>query len=167
MNDTTVRTEFTESSATNGEDRYLAPGRMDVLFNGLVRRLTNIGISVAGSRELRIVGRKSGQIRTNVVNPLSLDDERFLVAPRGVTAWVRNLRAAKGGELRVGRRVEPFTAEEMVDADKVPVLRAYLDKWGWEVGRFFPGITKDSTDAELAGIASDFPVFWLQTGTAA
>ena len=161
MNDTTAPTT---SSAANAEDRYLAPGRMDVFFNALVRRLTNVGISVAGSRELRIVGRKSGQLRTNVVNPLSLDDERFLVAPRGVTAWVRNLRAAKGGELRVGRRVEPFTAEEMADADKVPVLRAYLDKWGWEVGRFFPGITKDSSDAELAGIAADFPVFRLQTG---
>ena len=159
MNDTTVRTEFTESSATNGEDRYLAPGRMDVLFNGLVRRLTNIGISVAGSRELRIVGRKSGQVRTNVVNPLTLDGQRFLVAPRGVTAWVRNLRAAGGGELRVGRRVEPFTADEMADADKVPVLRAYLDKWGWEVGQFFEGIDKHATDEQLAEIAPGFPVF--------
>ena len=163
MNDTTAPSESNPST----EERYLAPGRMDAVFNALVRRLTNVGISVAGSRELRIVGRKSGQVRTNVVNPLSLDGERFLVAPRGVTGWVRNLRAANGGELRVGRRIEPFTAEEMADADKVPVLRAYLDKWGWEVGRFFPGITKDSTDAELAGIASDFPVFRLQTGTAA
>ena len=161
MNDTTARSE---SSATDAEDRYLAPGRMDVVFNGLVRRLTNIGISIAGSRELRIVGRKSGQVRTNVVNPLTLDGQRFLVAPRGVTAWVRNLRAAGGGELRVGRRIEPFTADEMADVDKVPVLRAYLDKWGWEVGRFFPGITKDSSDAELAGIAADFPVFRLHTG---
>ena len=115
-------------------------------------------------RELRIVGRKSGQVRINVVNPLTLDGERYLVAPRGITAWVRNLRAAEGGELRVGRRVERFTAEEMADADKVPVLRAYLDKWGWEVGRFFPGITKDSSDGELAGIAADFPVFRLHTG---
>src|SRR3954454_2087124 len=116
MNDTTAPTESNHPSA---EDRYLAPGRMDVLFNALVRRLTNLGISVAGSRELRIVGRKSGQVRTNVVNPLSLEGERFLVAPRGITAWVRNLRAAQGGELRVGRRIEPFAAEELADADKV------------------------------------------------
>jgi deazaflavin-dependent oxidoreductase (nitroreductase family) len=154
-----------DTHRTGGDDRYLAPGRMDAVFNGLVRRLTNVGISVAGSRELRIVGRKSGQVRKNVVNPLSLDGERYLVAPRGVTAWVRNLRAAGRGELRVGRRHEPFTATEMADADKVPVLRAYLDKWGWEVGRFFPGITEDSSDDELAGIAADFPVFHLQTGT--
>jgi deazaflavin-dependent oxidoreductase (nitroreductase family) len=144
------------------QDRYLAPGRMDKVFNSIVRHLTNLGISVAGSRELRIVGRTSGQVRTNVVNPLSLGDERYLVAPRGVTAWVRNLRAAGHGELRVGRRIEPFTAVELPDEDKVPVLRAYLDKWGWEVGRFFPGITKDSPDADLAGIASGFPVFRLQ-----
>ena len=63
------------------------------------------------------------------------------------------------GELRIGRRVEPFTAEELRDADKLPVLRAYLHKWAWEVGQFFEGVDKDSSDEELAAIAPDFPVF--------
>ena len=38
---------------------------------------------------------------------------------------------------------------------------AYLDKWGWEVGRFVEGLTKTSTDAELAAAAPGMPVFAL------
>ena len=90
---------------------------------------------------------------------LDLDGTHYLVAPRGTTEWVRNLRAAGEGELRLGRRVEAFRAEELADADKMPVLRAYLRRWGWEVGQFFEGVTKDATDAELAAIAPGFPVF--------
>jgi deazaflavin-dependent oxidoreductase (nitroreductase family) len=131
------------------------------VFNRLVRWLTRHGLSLAGSRELWVVGRRSGQVRTTVVNLLELDGQRYLVAPRGATEWVRNLRAAGSGELRVGRRVERFRSEELADDAKGPVLRAYLDRWGWEVGQFFEGISKSSTDADLAAIAPGFPVFAL------
>lgn len=143
-------------------DRYLAPRLGDRIFNRLARRLTAMGLSISGSRELRIVGRKSGEVRTNVVNLLVLDGERYLVAPRGITEWVRNLRAAGEGELKVGRRVEAFRAEELADADKPAILREYLAAWAWEVGRFFEGIDADSTDEDLLAIAPGFPVFRLR-----
>ena len=146
--------------------RYVAPGWFTRnVFNRLVRWFTRRGMSFAGSRELRVVGRRSGQVRTTVVNPLEIDGDYYLVAPRGVTEWVRNLRAAGSAELRVGRRIERFDAEELADSAKGPVLRAYLDRWGWEVGRFFEGISKSSTDEELAAIAPDFPVFVLVSRT--
>jgi hypothetical protein len=94
-----------------------------------------------------------------VVNLLELDGERYLVAPRGRTQWVRNLRAAGTGDLRVGRRTQAFRADELADGDKGPVLRAYLDRWGWEVGRFFEDLGKDSDDEAVAAVAPDFPVF--------
>ena len=94
-----------------------------------------------------------------MVNLLDLDGERYLVAPRGRTQWVRNLRAAGTGDLRVGRRTQAFRADELADADKGPVLRAYLDRWGWEVGRFFEDLAKDSDDEAVAAVAPDFPVF--------
>jgi deazaflavin-dependent oxidoreductase (nitroreductase family) len=112
-----------------------------------------------GSRVLSVAGRRSGVRRSTVVDLLPLEGERFLVAPRGHTQWSRNLRAAATAELRVGRRVEVVSAREVPDAQKVPVLREYLRRWGWEVGTFFEGIDKGSTDAELAAIAPDFPVF--------
>lgn len=142
-------------------DRYLAPSLGDRLFNRLARRLTAMGLSISGSRELRVVGRTSGEVRTTVVNLLVLDGARYLVAPRGTTQWVRNLRAAGSGELKVGRRTESFTFEELADADKPEILREYLAKWAWEVGRFFDGIDASSTDEELLAIAPGFPVFRL------
>ena len=146
-------------TSTTPTDRYLAPSKGDDLFNRLVGWLVRHGVSVAGARVLAVRGRTSGEWRTNVLNPMDLDGERFLVAPRGRTHWVRNLEASGEGELRVGRKVEAFRAEEVADADKGPVLRAYLDRWGWEVGRFFDDLSKDSDDAAVAAVAPDFPVF--------
>jgi deazaflavin-dependent oxidoreductase (nitroreductase family) len=142
------------------ENRYLEPGWFTRhIFNGTVRGLTRMGISVAGSRELRVRGRKSGEWRATPVNLLTLDGERYLVAPRGTTQWVRNIRISRDGQLRVGRRVEAFRAAELADEVKVPVLREYLRKWGWEIGAFFEGVDKNSTDDDLARIAPGFPVF--------
>lgn len=139
--------------------RYVEPKRIDRYFNSTVATMTRLGISVWGSRVLAVRGRTSGEWRTTPVNLLTVDGVRYLVAPRGITQWVRNLRAAGGGELRVGRRAERFTATELADPDKGPVLRAYLKRWGWEVGRFFEGLTADATDEQMREVAPGFPVF--------
>jgi len=130
-------------------------------FNSTVAWLTRRGFSVWGSRVLYVRGRKSGRWRSNPVNILTHDGHRYLVAPRGQTQWVRNLRAAGGGELRVGKRVERFTATELADADKPGVLRAYLRRWKFEVGVFFDGVDADATDAKLLDIAPGYPVFLI------
>jgi deazaflavin-dependent oxidoreductase (nitroreductase family) len=143
-------------------DRYLAPSWFThQVFNRLFARLTKLGLSVRGSRILRVRGRQSGELRTNVVNVLTHDDERYLVAPRGTTQWVRNLRVAGTAELKVGRRVENVMAEELADDAKPAVLRAYVRHWKWEVGQFFDGVGPDASDAELLRIASGYPVFRL------
>jgi len=140
--------------------RYLEPGWFTKhTFNRLVRRLTRMGLSVWGSRELRVRGRTTGQWRTLPVNLLTHDGQRYLVAPRGQTEWVRNLRAAGTGELRVGRRVETFRAVEVADDAKAEVLRAYLRRWKMEVGVFFDGVDATATDEELTAIAPGYPVF--------
>jgi deazaflavin-dependent oxidoreductase (nitroreductase family) len=143
-------------------NRYIEPGRMDRLFNRTVAALTRLGISVWGSRILYVRGRSSGEWRTTPVNMLTVDGVRYLVAPRGITQWVRNMRVAGGGELHVGRRVEPFTAAELPDDEKPAVLRAYLKRWGWEVGRFFEGVDANASDDQVRAIAPGFPVFRIQ-----
>jgi deazaflavin-dependent oxidoreductase (nitroreductase family) len=143
-----------------GEHRYLEPGWFTRnVFNRAVRRLTLMGVSVMGSRELRVRGRTSGQWRSTPVNLLTVDGEQYLVAPRGRTQWVRNLRASGTGELRVGRRVQTFTATELADDAKEPVLREYLRRWKWEVGAFFEGLDASSSPQQLAAAAADFPAF--------
>jgi hypothetical protein len=97
------------------------------------------------------------------VNPLTLDGERYLISPRGNTQWVRNMRVAGGGELRLGRRVEKFTATELPVEERPRVLRAYLKKWKFEVGVFFQGVGPDAADDALLGIAPDHPVFRIRS----
>ncbi|SDD13271.1 nitroreductase family deazaflavin-dependent oxidoreductase [Streptomyces prasinopilosus] len=136
------------------------PGWFTVnVLNRLVAWLTRRGLSVWGSRVLAVRGRKSGEWRTTPVNPMALDGARYLVAPRGHVQWTHNMRAAGGGELRLGKNVEAFTATEVADDDKPPLLRAYLERWKAEVGVFFGGVGPDSSDEELRRIAPDHPVF--------
>jgi deazaflavin-dependent oxidoreductase (nitroreductase family) len=131
------------------------------VFNRLVAALTRAGVSVYGSRVLEVRGRKSGDWRRTPVNLLHYDDADYLVAPRGHTQWVKNLRASGEGRLRVGRRTQSFAARELTDDEKAPLLRAYLKKWKFEVGVFFAGVGPDSSDDELRRIAPDHPVFKL------
>lgn len=146
--------------------RYIAPGWFTrQVFNPTVSFFTRRGLSLAGSRVLTVRGRRSGQPRSTVVNVLVHEGVRYLVAPRGETAWVKNLRASGEGTLRVGREEEQFTAVGLADDEKVPVLRRYLDKWGWEVGQFFEGIDRHSNDSHLRAIAPGFPVFRIEPAT--
>jgi deazaflavin-dependent oxidoreductase (nitroreductase family) len=141
-------------------EHYKRPGWFTTnVFNRLVAALTRLGISVAGSRVLEVSGRTSGQPRRTPVNLLTFEGQRYLVAPRGNTQWVRNLRARGEGRLLVGPRSEPFTATELADDEKAPVLRAYLKRWKFEVGVFFEGVGPDSSDDELRQAAPRHPVF--------
>jgi len=142
------------------EARYIKPKSATNFFNDTVGRLTRMGVSVYGSRILYVRGRKSGEWRSTPVNPLSLPDgARYLVAPRGNTQWVRNLRTVGTGELRIGRKTEPFAATEIADDDKPAILRAYLKRWKFEVGVFFDGVDAKAPEEKLREIAPGYPIF--------
>ncbi len=152
--------------ADSSSSRYITPTtpaarRMGKLVNDSVIALTKAGISVRGSRVLSVRGRKTGEWRSTPVNLLSYQGRQYLVSPRGHTQWVRNMRVSGGGELRVGRRVESFTARELPDEQKPELLREYLRRWKFEVGMFFDGIGPDAPDAKLLEIAPGYPVFQI------
>lgn len=139
---------------------YKAPGRFTRwIFNPLVSGLVKLGISAKGASVLSVRGRTTGEWRSSPVNPLTFEGEQFLVAPRGDTQWVRNLRVAGAGRIQRGRRTREFTAVELDDTAKPHVLRAYLQEWAWEVGAFFDGVGADSSDEQLAAIAGKHPIF--------
>ena len=133
------------------------------VFNRVVAGLTRSGVSVAGSRVLEVRGRKSGEARRVPVNLLSYKGGLYLVAPRGETEWVRNVRAG-GGRLTLirGRHREDFVAQELPDSAKPDLLREYLRRWKFEVGMFFDGVDSKSSEEELAAIAGKHPVFRLE-----
>ncbi|MFC4912766.1 nitroreductase/quinone reductase family protein [Actinomadura gamaensis] len=173
MNDTRKPANGTRGDDARGDDargddandvrnRLVPPGnRATLFFNGLVGRLARHGVSLMGSRELAVRGRTSGEWRTNPVNVLVVDGERYLISPRGRTQWVRNIRVAGGGRLRLGRKVEEFTVTELDDAVKLPIIRAYMNKWAWEVSALMDGLTKHATDEQIRAIAPGVPVFRL------
>ncbi len=129
------------------------------VFNPLVALATSLGLSLKGSRVLSVRGRKSCEWRSTPVNPLLLEGERYLVAPRGNTQWVRNIRVTHEGRLKLGRRTETIRVEEVSDAQKVPILRAYLKHWASESKKFFGVENANVPDEELVRIAPEHPVF--------
>ncbi|MSQ06802.1 MAG: DUF385 domain-containing protein [Dehalococcoidia bacterium] len=140
--------------------RYHRPGWFLAQVNNRVIAFLagRLGISLRGARLLSVPGRASGMRRTTPVNLLEHEGQRYLVAPRGQTQWARNLRAAGGGDLRLGRNVQSFRVAELADDEKPPVLRAYLRRWKLETGRFFE-VAPNASDAEFRRIASSHPVF--------
>ncbi|MCX4678916.1 nitroreductase/quinone reductase family protein [Streptomyces sp. NBC_01433] len=139
---------------------YLQGSAFTIRLNSAIGWLARHGVSFLGSAEMSVRGRKSGQMQRIPVNPHTYEGTRYLVSARGHSQWVRNMRVAGGGELRVGRKVRTFTAVEIADDEqKTRVLRTYLERWGWEVNSYFKGITAKSTDAELLAACSDHPVF--------
>ena len=133
------------------------------VFNRGVELLTRAGVSVWGSRILRVRGRKSGELHSHPVNLLTFEGVQYLVAPRGLTQWVRNIRVSGGGELVLGNKVEHFKAVEIPDEAKMPILRAYLKRWKAEVGIFFQGVSADSPEEDVRRIAPDHPVFRIES----
>ena len=151
-------------SPTSGTDPHYK--RPDWFTRNVLNRLmvgvTRLGVSVRGSQVLEHRGRTTGELHHTPVNPLTIDGTEYLVAPRGETQWVRNVRHAGGHMVLIrGRRRRHCTAVEVPVAERTPVLRAYLGKWKFETGMFFDDVTADSTDEEWAAVAERHPVFEL------
>jgi deazaflavin-dependent oxidoreductase (nitroreductase family) len=151
-------------NTTTFSSRYVRPSWfVQHIFNPVVAGLTRFGLSVWGSRVLEVRGRTSGTWRTTPVNVLTFNGARYLVAPRGETQWVKNVRVAGSCRLRVGRRVETVSTIEIDDAQKPEILAAYLRRWKWEVGQFFDVVGPDSSHDELRAIAPSHPIFELSS----
>ena len=149
--------------ATDGGPHYQPPGWFTRhVFNPVVSGLTRLGISVMGSRVLRVRGRTTGEWRSVPVNLLTFEGQRYLVAPRGETQWVKNIRKSGGGELRLGPKTEAISVAELSDDEKPDLLRAYVKRWKAEVGVFFGGVSAKSPEEDLRRIAPDHPVFRIQ-----
>lgn len=141
--------------------RYDEPHRAARAANTFIRWLAEFGISIAGTRALRVRGRKTGQVRGAVVNVLTVDGIDYLVSPRGTTQWVRNVRAAGAVDMGPRWHRRRLRATEVADSAKSELLRRYLDRWYWEVKGHIAGLTPDSGDEQFRVAAPSIPVFAL------
>lgn len=141
--------------------RYEEPNRAARAANTTIRRLAEMGISIAGTRALRVRGRKTGKQRGVVINLLTIDGVDYLVSPRGNTQWARNVRAAGVVEMGPRWRSARTRVTEVDDAAKPEVLRRYLARWYWQVKGYVAGLTPESSNEQLRAAAPSIPVFVL------
>jgi hypothetical protein len=141
--------------------RYDAPNIAARAGNELIRWLAEAGISIAGTRALRVRGRKSGRRRGVVINVLSIDGRDYVVSPRGNTQWARNARSAGVVEMGPRWRSRNVRIAEVADDAKPQLLKRYLDRWYWEVKGHVGGLTPESTNDEMRSTAPSIPVFEL------
>ena len=141
--------------------RYDEPNVIARAGNELIRWLAEAGISIAGTRALRVRGRKTGKRRGVVINLLTVDGRDYVVSPRGNTQWARNARSAAAVEMGPRWHSRPVRIAEVADAEKPALLKRYLDRWYWEVKGHVGGLTPQSTDSEIRAVAPSIPVFEL------
>ncbi|OBF35872.1 hypothetical protein A5724_14635 [Mycobacterium sp. ACS1612] len=141
--------------------RYDEPNLAARTGNAVIRWLAEAGISIAGTRALRVRGRKTGKRRSVVINLLTVDGRDFVVSPRGNTQWARNARAAGAVEMGPRWRSREVRIADVADDAKPPLLKRYLDRWYWEVKGHIGGLTPQSSVDEIRAAAPDIPVFEL------
>jgi hypothetical protein len=141
--------------------RYDEPNLVARAGNALIRWLAEAGISIAGTRALRVRGRKTGKRRGVVINLLTVDGRDYVVSPRGNTQWARNARAAGTVEMGPRWRSRSVRIAEVADDTKPQLLERYLDRWYWEVKGHVGGLTPQSSYDEMRAVAPSIPVFEL------
>jgi deazaflavin-dependent oxidoreductase (nitroreductase family) len=140
------------------------PGYVGV-FNPIARRVLKAGPLMGPNALITVRGRKSGVPRTTPVAVVEIGGRRWVVGTFGDTNWVRNLRAAGGATMSVGRRREEVRAEELSVEDRVSffrdVLTPYVKKL--RIGTILLSIlgARDIVD-DPAGAAQKRPVFELR-----
>src|SRR5262245_64369227 len=136
------------------------PTRFEQALNRAIGALVRLGIGLPHMRVLEVRGRKTGKLYALPVDVLTEDGRLFLVAPRGYTQWVRNAEASGEVTLRRGKSVERYRLRALTNAEKPPILKAYLDRFRREVQRYFP-IRAGSPAEQFASLASRYPAYEL------
>ena len=139
---------------------FREPTAVEKLFNRTFGFLVGLGIGPAHIHLLEVRGRKSGKLYRTPVDLLSLNGKKYLVAPRGRTQWVRNAEAAAEIVLKRGSTRQEFRLRAIPDAEKPPILKAYLDSFKTEVQRYFT-VAAGSPPEAFVNVASDYPAFEL------
>jgi hypothetical protein len=91
--------------------------------------------------------------------PVDYDGRRWLVAPYGTVAWVRNARAEGRVHLRYGRATHEYAVREVGADEAGPVLKRYVTVATRTRAQF--KATKDSPVEDFVAEAHRHPVFEL------
>jgi deazaflavin-dependent oxidoreductase (nitroreductase family) len=130
--------------------------------NRLVRLLLRLGLMPGPTYLLTVPGRRTGRPLSTPVTLVKEGDTRWLVAPYGDVAWVRNARAAGQITLSRGTRSETLPIRELSPTEAAPVLQRYITRV--PITRPYFDAKPDSPLAALIAEAPRHPVFQLGSG---
>ena len=133
---------------------------LERVFNRVFGLLVGLGLGFKYNYLLRVRGRKSGKLYSTPIDLLEDGQQKFLVAPRGRTQWVRNAEAAGEITLKKGSSVQKFRLRSLEGKEHRKILKAYLDRFQREVQRYFP-VPADSPVSTFEGLESSYPAFEL------
>ena len=139
---------------------FREPTSVEKAFNRAMGFLVGIGLAPSYMWILEVRGRKSGKLFSTPVNLLELNGKQYLVAPRGRTQWVRNAEAAGEVTLKRGSARQVFRLRELSDAEKLPVLKTYLDRFKKAVQQFIT-VPAGSPPEAFIEVAPSYPSFEL------
>jgi len=125
--------------------------------NALVRILLRLGLGPARTYLMTVTGRRSGAPRSTPVTLVEDGGRRWLVAPYGDVAWVRNLRAAGRATLARGGRAESVAVREIKPEEAAPVLKLYVTRV--PITRPYFDVKPESDLAAFRAEAPRHPVF--------
>ena len=147
-------------SAAPTSPSFRKPSALEAVFNRAFGFLVGLGIGPAYMQLLQVRERKTGRVYSSPVNLLECNDKLYLVAPRGRTQWVRNAEATGEIVLKRGSASRKYRLQPLSDAEKLEILKLYLESYKSAVQRYFPVPAGSPPDA-FAPIASNYPVFAL------
>jgi deazaflavin-dependent oxidoreductase (nitroreductase family) len=145
---------------TEERPAFLAPTTGERIFNRMFGTLVGLGLAPGHMFLLEVRGRKSGKVYRTPVDLLEVEGKLYLVAPRGRTQWVRNAEAAGEIVLKRGSPRRHYRLRAVNAEDRLPYLKAYLDRFKTEVQRYFP-LPAGSPPQAFAAVAENYPVFEL------
>src|SRR5262249_2209395 len=96
------------------------------LANQAVKSLLRVGLSPRHTYLLTVPGRQTGRLYSTPVTLVEDSGQRWLVAPYGEVAWVRNARASREVTLSRGRRVERRVLFDVAPGEAASVLQRYV-----------------------------------------
>jgi deazaflavin-dependent oxidoreductase (nitroreductase family) len=147
--------------------QQLAPARAPLIvriFDPLVRRLLAMGVPMGPNTLLTVPGRKTGLPRSAGVAIVEAQGRTWVMGAYGNVQWVRNLRHAGEGTIRVnGKQVR--VKAHLLDADEASaffrnVLTPYVGALPW-IGQLTAAIIVGDMTRDPDAAARVHPVFEL------
>ena len=141
---------------------YRRPAKATQIIDRFVSWLASLGLMPSKTVTLEVKGRRSGRVRSTVINWVEHEGERYFVSPRGEAEWVRNVRAAGGDAAIRHRGHQRVRLEEIPFDQRAPILKAYLGENAWSTQQHF-GVDPKAEIEEFEAIAGRHPVFRIVT----